>query len=124
MARNANSVVTKRRHKKVLGRAKGFYGARSIQYKTAKEAVYHALAYSTAHRKQRIRKMRELWIIRINAASREDGLSYNKLISGLKKANVNLDRKVLAHIAVEDSNAFKKLISLAKDTLLSENKLN
>ncbi len=114
MARNVNSVITKRRHKKVLNRAKGFYGARSIQYKTAKEAVYHAMAHSTAHRKQRQRMIRRLWITRINAAVRIAGLSYSQFMHGLKKLNINLDRKVLAHMVTNETGAFNELVGMVQ----------
>lgn len=114
MARVASSVTTHRRHKKILNRAKGFYGARSKNYKTARQAVRKAMSHSTRDRKQRQRRMRVLWIMRINAAVREAGLSYSKFINALKKSEISLDRKMLAEIAVNDKDLFNSIIKKAQ----------
>ena len=110
MARVASRVTTHKRHKKILNRAKGFYGARSKNYKTARQAVRKAMSHSTRDRKQRQRRMRELWIMRINAAVREHGTSYNKFISSLKKSGIDLDRKMLSEIAINDKELFAAII--------------
>ncbi len=106
--------VTRRRHKKLLKMAKGFRGARSKVYRVAKNAVIKALTNSYAHRKKRKRDFRRLWIMRINAAVREHGLSYSKFIHGLKESNIMLNRKVLAHMAINDKEGFSKLVEIAK----------
>ncbi|GIR88463.1 MAG: 50S ribosomal protein L20 [Gammaproteobacteria bacterium] len=106
MARVKRGVQAKARHKKVLKQAKGFRGARSRTYKVAKQAVMRAGQYAYRDRRVKKRVFRSLWIVRINAAARENGLTYSKLIAGLKKANIDLDRKVLASIAVNDKEAF------------------
>ena len=103
MARVKRGVTAHKRHKRLLNAAEGRTGTNRKLVKRAHEAQLHALAYATRDRKQRKRDMRELWIIRINAAARLNGLSYSKLIAGLKKANVDLDRKILADIAVRDA---------------------
>ena len=103
-----------RRHKKYLDMAKGFRGGRSVLYRTAREAVENALVYAYRDRKARKRDFRSLWIIRINAAAREHGLSYSRFMSGLSKAQVGLDRKVLADLAVHSKEDFAKLAELAK----------
>lgn len=115
MARVKGGIVTRRKHKKIMDRAKGFRGARSRSFRSAKGAVMKALAYSTRDRKQRKRRMRELWIIRINAAARINGLSYSRFMFGLKKAGIELDRKVLADMAVANPAEFTKLIEMAKN---------
>ena len=117
MARVKRGVQAKARHKKVLKQAKGFRGARSRTYKVAKQAVMRAGQY--AYRDGRVKKrvFRSLWIIRINAAARENGLTYSKLITGLKKAKIDLDRKTLASIAVNDKEAFSKIVEEAKSQL-------
>jgi len=114
MARIKHSVSTRARKKKVLKAAKGYYGDRSRRYRLAKETVARALRYATRDRKVRKREFRSLWITRINAACRELGLSYSKFMTGLKKANVVLDRKIMADMAVNDAATFKKLIEIAK----------
>lgn len=114
MPRVKGGFVTRRRHKKVLKRAKGFYSGRSRQFKTASEAVVRALAYATHGRKLRKRDFRKLWIIRINAATREHALTYSRFIYGLNAAGINVDRKILADLAVNDSDAFEKLVEAAK----------
>lgn len=114
MSRVKGGTVTRAKHKKILDEAKGFRGARSRSVRQAKSAVMHAMAYATRDRKQKKRKFRELWIIRINAAARLSGLSYSKLVFGLKNAGIELDRKVLADIAVENAAEFAKLVEIAK----------
>lgn len=117
MARVKRSVVARRRHRKVLGRAKGYYGARRKVYRVAKQAVIKAGQYSYRDRRQRKRDFRSLWIQRINAAAREHGLSYSRFINGLKRADVAIDRKVLADLAVRDKAAFKVLAEKAQSSL-------
>ena len=114
MARVKRGVTAKARHKKVLTKAKGYYGARSKLFKTAKQAVIKAGQYAYRDRRQRKRQFRQLWITRINAAARLHGLSYSRLIDGLHKAEIDVDRKVLADIAVHDAATFAKLVELAK----------
>ncbi|HXV36213.1 MAG TPA: 50S ribosomal protein L20 [Myxococcota bacterium] len=114
MPRVKRGVAAHRRHRRILEQAKGYYGARSKLIKTAREAVEHAWRYAYRDRKQRKRNFRALWIVRINAAAREHGLSYSRLINGLKLANVEVDRKILAQIAVSDPKAFGALADLAK----------
>lgn len=117
MPRVKRGVTARAKHKKVLKQAKGYYGARSRVYRVAKQAVIKAKQYAYRDRKQRKRQFRSLWIVRINAAAQECGLSYSRFISGLSKANVELDRKILADIAVHDSDAFAKLVKLAQENL-------
>ena len=114
MPRVKTGIVRKKRHKKVLAEAKGFRGSSRTNYKKANEAVKKAMAYATEHRKLKKRKMRELWIIRINAAARLHGLSYSKFMNGLKKSGIELDRKVLADLAVNNAGEFAKLVDLVK----------
>lgn len=114
MARIKHSVSTRARKRRVLKSAKGYYGDRSRRYRLAKETVARAMRYSTRDRKVRKREFRSLWITRINAACRELDLSYSRLMSGLKKANVGLDRKIIADMAVNDNAAFKKLAQIAR----------
>ena len=114
MQRVKTGIVRKKRHKKVLKEAKGFRGSTKSNYKKANEAVKKAMAYATEHRKLKKRKMRELWIIRINAAARLNGVSYSKFMDGLKKAGIELDRKVLADLAVNNAGEFTKLVELVK----------
>ena len=114
MARIKHSVSTRARKKRVLKQAKGYYGDRSRRYRLAKETVARALRYGTRDRKARKREIRGLWIIRINAACREEGLTYSRLICGLKKAKVVLDRKILADLAVNDRAGFKKIVAVAQ----------
>ncbi|MBC2851280.1 MULTISPECIES: 50S ribosomal protein L20 [unclassified Cetobacterium] len=110
-------IVRRRRHKKVLKAAKGFRGASGDAFKQAKQAVMRAEAFSTRDRKVRKRKMRQLWIIRINAAARINGLTYSTLMNGLKRAGIELDRKVLADIALNNAAEFAKLAETAKAAL-------
>lgn len=117
MARVKRGVTARKRHKKVLKQAKGYYGARSRTYKVAKQAVTKAGQYAYRDRKQKKRVFRSLWIIRINAAARQNGLSYSRLISGLKKADITIDRKNLAELAVFDSKAFTAIADKAKAAL-------
>lgn len=117
MPRVKRGVTAHRRHKKVLKQAKGYYGARSRVYRVAKQAVTKAGQYAYRDRRVKKRTFRALWIARINAQSRVEGLSYSQLIAGLKKANVELDRKVLADLAVHDKNAFSGIVAQAKAAL-------
>jgi len=117
MARVKRGVTARRRHKKILKQAKGYYGARSRIFRVAKQAVIKAGQYAYRDRRQRKRQFRSLWITRINAASRANGLSYSRLIAGLKKANVDLDRRVLADLAVHDKAAFTAIVETAKGAL-------
>ena len=109
MPRANSSVPRHRRHRKVVTQAKGYYGARSRNFKTAKDAVEKAGLYAYRDRRQKKRQFRRLWIIRINAAARQHGLSYSQFISGLKTNGVDLDRKVLADMAMNEPNAFAEL---------------
>lgn len=113
MARVKRGVTAKVRHKKVLKKAKGYYGARSRVFRAAKQAVIKAGQYAYQGRKQKKRQFRSLWIIRINAAVNLHGLSYNKFIAGLKRAKIDIDRKILADIAVRDKKAFAAIVSSA-----------
>ncbi|MEJ5207022.1 MAG: 50S ribosomal protein L20 [Lysobacteraceae bacterium] len=117
MARVKRGVVARRRHNKVLSRAKGYYNARRKVYRVANQAVIKAQQYAYIGRKQRKRQFRALWIVRINAAARQFGLSYSRLMNGLKKAEITLDRKVLADLAVHDIAAFGVIAGKAKDAL-------
>lgn len=117
MARVKRGVIARRRHKKILSQAKGYYGARSRVFRVAKQAVIKAGQYAYRDRKVRKREFRRLWIVRINAAARLHGLSYSRFINGLKKANIELDRKVLAELAVFNKPAFGKLAEEAKKNL-------
>lgn len=114
MARVKRGVNAKRRHKKVLKQAKGYFGAKSKLYRVANQAVMRSMSYSFAGRKQRKRDFRKLWITRINAAARLNGMSYSRFISGLKKANVDINRKVLSELAIHDPDAFARLVQVAK----------
>ena len=114
MPRATRTPATRRRKKKFLKRAKGFWGGRHRLYRTARETVQRALAFATRDRKKKKRAFRNLWIIRINAACRKNGISYSKFIAGLKYANVSLSRKSLSEIAVRDAKVFKELVDLAK----------
>ena len=105
------------RRRKIMKRAKGYFGAKSKLYRSAKEAVDKSLSYAYAHRRRKKREFRNLWTIRINAAARLSGLSYSRFINGLKRANVQMDRKVLAQLAVENPDAFKAVAEAAKAAL-------
>jgi large subunit ribosomal protein L20 len=117
MSRVKRGVVARARHKKVLKQARGYYGARSRVFRVAKQAVIKAGQYAYRDRRQRKRQFRQLWIARINAGARESGLSYSRFINGLKKAKIEVDRKVLADIAVFDKDAFATLVTKAKEAL-------
>ena len=114
MARVKRGVTAHQRHKRLLDAAEGRRGTRSRLVKPAREALLHALAYATRDRKQRKRQLRELWITRINAGARLNGLTYGRLIAGLHKADVALDRKILADLAVRDAATFGQIVEVAK----------
>lgn len=114
MAKIKHSVATRKRKKRLLKQTKGYFGDKSTQFQQARRALMHALVYAYRDRKNKKREFRGLWIARINAACRELGISYSVFMNGLKKAKINLDRKILADIAVRDSAAFKKLVELVK----------
>ena len=115
MARVKNGAVTKARHKKVLKQAKGYFGSKHRLYKTAKEQLMHSGQYAFRDRKQKKRDFRKLWITRINAACRENEISYSRFIEGLTKAGVEINRKMLSEIAINDPKAFSELVKVAKD---------
>lgn len=117
MARVKRGVIARARHKKVLKEAKGYYGARSRVYRVAKQAVIKAGQYAYRDRRQRRRQFRELWIVRINAAARLFEMSYSQFMNGLHKAGIEVDRKVLADLAVHDQTAFAALVEKAKSAL-------
>jgi large subunit ribosomal protein L20 len=119
MPRAKGGFKTRRRRKKVLKLAKGFYSARSRLFRVATEAVDHAMRHAYRHRKAKKRDFRSLWIIRINAAAREKGMSYSQLMNGLKKAGIGLNRKVMADIAANDPQSFSKLVETARQKLAS-----
>ena len=112
--RSTNSPVTRKRHKKVLEQAKGYKHSRRKRFRTAKETVERAMAFSYRDRKARKREFRRLWITRINAAARQNGIKYGALIHGLKEAGIEVNRKMLADIAVNDPDAFTNLVEVAK----------
>ena len=114
MARVKRGVTAHQRHKRLLNDAEGRRGTRSKLVKPAREALLHALAYATRDRKQRKRQMRGLWIVRINAAARQNGVSYGRFVAGLKTAGVLIDRKILADIAVRDAATFARIAEVAK----------
>lgn len=114
MARVKRGVTAHQRHKRLLDAAEGRRGTRSRLIKPAREALLHAMAYAYVGRKQRKRQMRALWIVRLNAAARENGLTYGRLVSGLKASGVLLDRKVLADIAVRDAATFTRIVEVAR----------
>ena len=114
MARVKSAMTTRARHKKVLKQAKGYYGEKHYRFRNANQAVLKSLAYSYVGRKDRKSNFRKLWIARINAGARMNGTTYSKLIAGLKKANVTINRKMLAEIAVTDPKAFTEIVEIAK----------
>lgn len=118
MPRVKNGVSAHRRHKKILKLAKGYSGGRSKLYKTANQSVLKALSYAHSDRRTRKSDFRKLWISRINAASRINGISYSQFMNGLKKANVNINRKMLAELAVHDAKAFANLVEISKKELV------
>ena len=115
MARVKTAKITRRRHKKILKQAKGYFGAKHYRFRNANQAVLKSLSYSYVGRKDRKSDFRKLWIARINAAARMNGITYSKLIAGLKKANVTINRKMLAEIAVSDEKAFTEIVNIAKN---------
>ena len=119
MPRVKRSVSARKKRRKVLGQARGYFGIKKSSYKYAKEQVDHSLAYAYRDRRNRKRSFRRLWIIRINAAARQEGLSYNQFVAGCKKAKIELDRKVLADLAVKEPAAFKAIAEQAKAALSS-----
>jgi large subunit ribosomal protein L20 len=120
MPRVKRGVTARARHKKVLDKAKGYYGARSRVFRVAKQAVIKAKQYAYRDRRNKKRDFRALWIIRINAAARQFGLSYSRFMNGLKKASIELDRKILAELAVSDKPAFASLAEQAKAALANQ----
>ena len=117
MARVKNGAVTKARRKKILKQAKGYFGSKHRLFKTAKEQVMHSYVYAFRDRKQNKRNFRKLWIVRINAACRENEISYSRFINGLSKAGVAINRKMLSEIAINEPKAFSDLVKIAKDAL-------
>ena len=117
MPRVKTGIVRRKRHKKVLKQAKGFFSGRRKHFRKAKEQIEHSMAYAYRDRKQNKREFRKLWIIRINAACRLNGLSYSVFINGLKKAGIELDRKILADMAMNDAAAFSAVVTAAKAAL-------
>ena len=115
MARVKSAIITRKKHKKILKQAKGYYGAKHYRFRMAKQAVMKSGNYAYVGRKDKKSNFRKLWITRINAAARMNGLTYSKLIAGLKKANVTINRKMLAEIAVTDPTAFAKIAETAKN---------
>lgn len=115
MARVKSAIITRKKHKKVLKQAKGYYGAKHYRFRMARQAVMKSGMYAYIGRKDKKSNFRKLWITRINAAARMNGLTYSKLIAGLKKANVTINRKMLAEIAVSDAAAFTKIAEIAKN---------
>lgn len=113
MARVKTARITKKKHKKVLKMAKGYYGAKSVRFRMANQAVMKSLQYAYVGRKLKKRDFRKLWIARINAAARANGTNYSSLINGLKKAEININRKMLAEMAVSDPAAFAELVKVA-----------
>ena len=114
MARVKTAIITRKKHKKILKRAKGYYGAKKYRFRMAKQAVMKSGMYAYVGRKDRKSNFRKLWIARINAAARMNGLTYSKLIAGLKKANIVINRKMLAELAVSDPKAFTEIAEIAK----------
>jgi large subunit ribosomal protein L20 len=117
MPRVSRATHSKKKHKKILGLAKGYYGSKSRTYRAAKEQVQHSLMYSYRDRRARKRDFRRLWIARINAAARQNGLSYSRFMNGLHLAEVDIDRKMLSDLAVNDPKGFADLAALAKEKL-------
>lgn len=120
MPRVKGGTVARKRRKKILKLAKGYYGAKHLLYKTANEQVMHSLAYAYRDRKQRKRNFRKLWITRINAAARLNGMSYSKLVNGLNLAGIEINRKILADIAVNDADGFTQIVDAAKRGISGE----
>ncbi len=116
MARTKKSTIRRGRHKKILKEAKGYRGGRSDHYREAKQSVERGLKHAYRHRREKKREFRRLWITRINAAARKEGMSYSQLMGNLKKANVELNRKMLADIAVRNPETFSEIVDLARET--------
>ncbi|KPU26649.1 50S ribosomal protein L20 [Caloranaerobacter sp. TR13] len=117
MARVKKALNARKKHKKILKLAKGYYGAKSKQFRPANEAVMRSLRFAYVGRKLRKRDFRKLWISRINAAARLNGMSYSRFINGLKRANIEINRKMLSEMAIHDPEGFKKLVEVAKSSL-------
>jgi large subunit ribosomal protein L20 len=117
MPRVKTGIVRRRRHKKVLKQAKGFYSGRRKHYRKAKEQIEHSMVYAYRDRRTKKREFRKLWIIRINAACRLNDISYSRFINGLNKAGIELDRKILADMAMNDATAFSSVVAKAKEAL-------
>jgi large subunit ribosomal protein L20 len=117
MPRAKRGFKARRRRKRLLKSARGFYGGRHRMFRRAVEAVHHAWAHAYAGRKQRKRQMRRLWVVRINAAARQNGLSYSRFVEGLRKSGIELDRKVLADLAISDPSGFAKVVEAARTSL-------
>ena len=123
MTRVRNGVVTKQRHKKVLKEARGYFGSKHREFKSAKEQLMHAGQYAYRDRRQKKREFRKLWIVRINAACRENEISYSRFIEGLNKAGIEVNRKMLSEIAINDPKAFSELVKVAKSGKVKEAKV-
>ena len=120
MTRVRNGVVTKQRHKKILKEARGYFGSKHREFKSAKEQLMHAGQYAYRDRRQKKREFRKLWIVRINAACRENEISYSRFIEGLNKAGLEINRKMLSEIAINDPKAFSELVKVAKSGKVKE----
>ena len=120
MTRVRNGVVTKQRHKKILKEARGYFGSKHREFKSAKEQLMHAGAYAYRDRRQKKREFRKLWIVRINAACRDNEISYSRFIEGLNKAGLEVNRKMLSEIAINDPKAFSELVKVAKSGKVAE----
>ena len=123
MTRVRNGVVTKQRHKKILKEARGYFGSKHREFKSAKEQLMHAGQYAYRDRRQKKREFRKLWIVRINAACRENEISYSRFIEGLNKAGLEVNRKMLSEIAINDPKAFSELVKVAKSGIVKEAKV-
>ena len=123
MTRVRNGVVTKQRHKKILKEARGYFGSKHREFKSAKEQLMHAGQYAYRERRQKKREFRKLWIVRINAACRENEISYSRFIEGLNKAGLDINRKMLSEIAINDPKAFSELVKVAKSGKVKEAKV-
>jgi len=123
MTRVRNGVVTKQRHKKILKEARGYFGSKHREFKSAKEQLMHAGQYAYRDRRQKKREFRKLWIVRINAACRENEISYSRFIEGLNKAGLEINRKMLSEIAINDPKAFSELVKVAKSGKVKEAKV-
>ena len=123
MTRVRNGVVTKQRHKKILKEARGYFGSKHREFKSAKEQLMHAGQYAYRDRRQKKREFRKLWIVRINAACRENEISYSRFIEGLNKAGLEINRKMLSEIAINDPKAFAELVKVAKSGKVANNEV-